>query len=100
MREKYSKEKKSRAIKYYLRGTGIRAIAECENVSPPLVLHWIKNAGKLLQSHLQDIEIPDHARDIDILEVDEMFSYVQKKLAKYTYGLLLTGAEVKLLILK
>ena len=39
-------------------------------------------------------------KQIDIIELDELFSYCQKKLTESTYGLLLIGAEVKLLILR
>ena len=99
-REKYSQEKKLRAIKYYLRGTGIRAIAEVEEVSPPLVLHWIKKAGNALQKKLMEAKIPSHARDIKILEVDELFSYCKKNSTESIFGLLLIETEIRLLMLK
>ena len=44
--------------------------------------------------------IPDDIRDIQILEVDELFTYIQKKETKPTYGLLLIGSEIKLLTLR
>ena len=43
-------------------------------------------------------KVPEKAKDVEILEVDELFSYCQKKLPECTYGLLLIGTEMKLLI--
>ena len=99
-REKHSVEKKHRAIGYYLRGTGIRAIAENEGVSPSIVLHWIRHSGRILQEKLLSAKISDNAKDIAILEVDELFSYVKKKSTKSMFGLLLIETEIKLLMLK
>ena len=44
--------------------------------------------------------VNEDIRNIEILEIDELFTYVQKKLPESTYGLLLIGTEMKLLILK
>ena len=99
-REKHSIEKKHRAIGYYLRGAGIRTIADNEGVSPAIVLHWIRKSGRILQEKLLSTKIPDKAKDIEILEVDELFSYVKKRSVKSTFGLLLIETEVKLLMLK
>ena len=81
-REKHCIEKKHRAIGYYLRGTGIRSIADNEGVSPAIVLHWIRKSGRILQEKISSAKIPDDAKDIEILEVDELFSYVKKKVNK------------------
>ena len=51
-REKHSIEKKHRAIGYYLRGTVMRAIADNEGVSPAIVLHWIRKAGRILKENI------------------------------------------------
>ena len=77
-RVKHSMEVKLRAIKYYLRGTGIRSIADVEEVSPAIVCHWIESFGKLLEKHLSETELPKEAKEIQILELDEMFSFVEK----------------------
>ena len=97
---KYSMEKKIRVLKWYLEGVGIRSIERMEGVSAALIVYWIRKMGKLLRERVESTKVPEEARDIEILELDELFTYCQKKLPKYTYGLLLIGTEMKLLISK
>lgn len=56
----------------------------------------VRNARK----RLNEAEIPKEAKKIEIIELDELFTYCQKKLTASTYGLLLIESEVKLLTLK
>ena len=98
-RVKYSMEQKLKAIKLYTDGVGLRTIERAEGISTPLLIHWIRRLGKLLKHHLLSSKIPEHAQDIAILEVDELFSFYQKKNRKLTYGLLWTETGIKLLIL-
>ncbi len=100
LRERYSNEKRLRCIKWYLEGAGIMAIERMEGVPNPLIIKWIRRFSKILRSKLNETPIPKDAKDIQILELDELFSYCQKKLTKSTYGLLLIGPEVKLLTSK
>lgn len=100
LRERYSNEKRLRCIKWYLEGAGIMSIERMEGVPNPLIIKWIRKFSKILRSKLNETPIPNDAKDIQILELDELFSYCQKKLTKSTYGLLLIGSEVKLLTLK
>ena len=76
------------------------AIERMEGVLNPLIIKWIRKFSKILRSRLNETPIPKDAKDIQILELDELFSYCQKKLTKSTYGLLLIGSEVKLLTSK
>ncbi len=99
-RQKYSFEKKLRVFRWYVDGAGISSIARNEGISTPLVIKWIRNFSKTLRRKINEIEIPEDAKKIEILEVDELFTYVQKKLIKSTYGLLLIGTEMRLLTLK
>ena len=96
----HSDEKRLKVIRAYLEGVGIRSIERLENISAPMVLHLIRNFSKKLQDKLKNQEIRKDIREIEILEVDELFSYCQKKLLKSSYGLLLIGTEMKLLISK
>jgi transposase len=100
LREKYSLEKKLRVIKWYLEGAGIMSIERMENVPNPLIIKWIRKFSKILRRRLNEAIIPQDARKIEIVELDELFSYCQKKLTKSTYGLLLIESEIKLLTLK
>ncbi len=100
LREKYSNEQRLRVIKWYLEGVGIMSIERMEKVPNPLIIKWIRKFSKILRRRLNEAEIPDDAKKIQIIELDELFSYCQKKLTKSTYGLLLIERELKLLTLK
>ena len=96
----HSLEKKVKVIRAYLEGVGIRSIGRLENISAPMIINLVKTFSKKLQERLHNQRVSEDIRNIEILEVDELFTYVQKKLPKSTYGLLLIGTEMKLLILK
>ena len=98
-REKYSIEQRLKAIKLYTEGVGLRTIERAEGISTPLLIHWIRKLGKILKAHLVSSEIPEHAKDIAILEVDELFTFYKKKSKKLMYGLLWRETGIKLLIL-
>ena len=78
-----------RVIKWYLEGVGIRSIERMEGVSAALIVYWTRKASLLLKEKIINVQVPDNIRDIEILEVDELSSYCQKKLPECTYGLLL-----------
>jgi transposase-like protein len=100
LREKYSTEKKIRVVSMYLEGMGIMSIERLEKVSNPLIIKWIRKFSNIVRQRLNEVEIPEDARKISIIELDELFSYCQKKLTKSTFGLLLIGTEIKLLTLR
>src|ERR1044071_3526217 len=97
-REKHDINKRLRVLRWYLEGAGIRSISRMEGVSAPQVIEWIRNAAKIIKDKLREVKLPEEAKEIQILEVDELFTYCQKKLTKSTYGLLLIESEIKLLI--
>ena len=100
LREKYTNEQRMRVIKWYLEGVGIMSIERMEGVPNPLIIKWIRKFAKILRTRLNEVEIPDDAKKIQIIELDELFYYCQKKLTESTYGLLLIGHELRLLTLK
>ena len=65
-----------------------------------MIINLVRTFSKKLQEKLQNQRVSEDIRNIEILEIDELFTYVQKKLPKSTYGLLLIGTEMKLLISK
>jgi transposase-like protein len=99
-RTKYSFEQKMRVLKWYLDGAGIRSISRNEGISTPLIIKWLRGFSKILRAKMSEINIPEDVKEIQILELDELFTYCQKKLPKSTYGLLLIESEIKLLTLK
>ena len=97
-REKYSLAQKMKAIKMYTDGISLRSIERAEGISTPLLIHWIRKLGKMVKQHLWNAEIPNHAKDIAILEIDELFTFYKKNPKKLMFGLLWTETGIKLLI--
>ena len=56
----------------YLEGLGFQAIGRLLNVSHTAVFGWIKKAGK-------DIELSVEDESIEVIEVDEMHTFIGKK---------------------
>lgn len=107
-RKKYSEDFKIEAIKWYLENVGIRSIARRLKISASLVSYWIKQFGQIIKDKMLNAEVPEDIKDIEILEADEIVTYIKKNLKIKkdqaetfpSYGLLLIGTEIKLLILK
>jgi len=99
-RVKYSHEQKLKVIKMYLEGIGIRSISRLEGMSPPLIVHWIRQSSELIREKLAEARAVCEKSDIQILELDELFSYVQKNETGSISGLVWTESEARWLILK
>jgi transposase-like protein len=100
LREKYSPEQRFKVLTMYLEGIGIRSIERLERIPNPLIIKWVRRSSNIVRQALNEAEVPDDIKKISILELDELFTYCQKKLTKSTFGLLLIGTEIKLLIWK
>ena len=98
-REKYDISKKVRIIKLYTEGVGIRSIERLEEVPSSLIIYWIRNFAKIIREKICSTKVPDNAKEIEILEMDELFTYYQKKTKEPMFGLLWTETGIKLLIL-
>jgi len=84
------------AIQFYLNNVGIRKIALFLKTSPVSVLRWIRNAHKILQKDLQELD-PLKTKEPDIIELDEIYTYVKKRKTEQSYGLLTLDGESVLL---
>ena len=64
----------------YMNNVGIRSIERILKVSNVLILNWIKNIGKNIERIINnnDIEKKKNKKNINILEMDELYSYVKK----------------------
>jgi hypothetical protein len=102
-REKYHETVKSAAVTMYIEGCGFRAIARILRkifsikINYQLVIYWIKKLGKTVELQANTAS---ESKSIPVLELDELFSYVQKKRTKSEYGLLLIETGCVLLHLK
>ena len=94
--KRFSKNDKYRALMMYLNNVGIRKIALFFGVSAPGVLKWIKNAHKLLQELLENFN-PLVSEQTDIIELDEIYTYINTRKKRPQYGLLILEEESVLL---
>ena len=94
-RVKYGNKEKAMAMAMYLNNMGFRAIGRVMKIPFQIIHSWIRKAGELVEKEVGD-QLQD-SREIPILEMDELYTYIQKKSGKYEYGLLLIGTEMKLL---
>jgi transposase-like protein len=110
-RVKHSSKEREIALILYLQNNSLNSIKKTinlsfdKNISINLVAHWIKSIAKKLKKDLaqENLRIQDEepAKIIEMLELDEMYSYYYdlKKNAekKLKFGLQLTEIEVQLL---
>ena len=76
---KFSAEVKAMAIDMYMNNMGIRAIGRVLKASPATVLNWIRKDHALQQQRLaRSRSRPQPAAEPDIIELDELYTCVQK----------------------
>jgi hypothetical protein len=78
-----SKLIKKQALHLYLEGLGFRSTGRFLGVSNVSVLNWIRSFGKEVQ------ELNSESQEIEMVEADEMHSYIGSKKTTVGYGLLL-----------
>jgi transposase-like protein len=81
------KSQKKQALHLYLEGLGFRSIGRLLDVSNVSVLNWIRDFGKKVQ------DLHATSQKIEMVEVDEMHSYIGSKKTTVGYGLLLIDME-------
>lgn len=87
----------ARALDMYLNNVGIRKVARFTGASPAGVLKWIRKAHRSLLDRLEHA-VSQVGEDLpDIIEMDEIYTFVQKNTAAPSYGLLIAGDRVALL---
>ena len=96
---KYSSDFKLNAIMMYINSMGIRAIARVKNVHNSVVSTWIKQMGRVIKDAFTEQVKEVQSKDISIVELDELFTYIKKKI-KRMYLVLLTETGSELLISK
>jgi len=75
---KHSQEKKDFALFLYMNSNGIRQISKIVKVAPSLVLFWIRKAHERLKELIK--RRGESNRKLDIIELDEIYTYVKKNL--------------------
>ena len=64
--------------------------------SPTTIVRWIKNAHKILMQKLKDFD-PLKTEQSDIIELDEIYTYINTRKKRPQYGLLILEEESVLL---
>jgi len=77
---KFSTQTKAMAIEMYMNSMGIRAIGRVLGASPAAVLNWIRKEHAAIQQR-QAGQGPAPGDGPDIIEMDEIYTYVQKNAA-------------------
>jgi transposase-like protein len=88
-----SNELKRNALILYLEGLGFRSIGRYLNVSHVAVFNWIKAFGEKLDEFR-------NSGEIEVVELDEMHTYIGSKKTTAGYGLLLIEMGTGLSIAK
>jgi transposase-like protein len=102
-RGKYSLDIKRAAIMLYLEGCGFRSTARILRkifsikINFQHVIYWVKKMGKIVENRAEERH---ESKDIKILELDELYTFIKKKQTKSEYGLLLTETGLIFLRLK
>ncbi len=94
-RVKYDNATRKQALAMYLNSSGLRSIGRVLGVPFQLVSKWVADAGRIVEEEILKLRM--NPRHVSILEMDELFTYVQKNSSRYAYGWLLIGTEMKLL---
>ena len=86
-RIKYHDNDRFLAITLFRKGLSLRSIAEIVGTNNVTVLNWVRNVGAYIKERIlsQPVEASD---SLDVIEIDEMWHYVQKNSANYGFGLL------------
>jgi len=61
----------------YLDNVGIRSIERFEGVPNPLIIRWIINSASII-SELSKLSSTKEIENVKILEIDELYSFIQK----------------------
>lgn len=78
---KFSTQTKAMVVEMYMNNMGIRAIGRVLGASPGAVLNWIRKDHQALQQRLA-WQQPPQAGEPDIIEMDEIYTCVQKTAAR------------------
>ena len=108
-RNKYDNKTRNLVVRMYLNNCGFRRIAEILNIPLATCFMWIKKAGRIVDEMVR--ERKEEPKDIEILEMDELFTFIKKSLEETRkqgsmrnhtpeFGLLWIGTDLKLLRLK
>jgi transposase-like protein len=83
---RFSTAVKAQALDMYLNNVGIRKIARFTGASPAGVLRWIRKAHTEVLARAATLPAVGEAAAPDIIEMDELYTIIQKKPAAPSSG--------------
>ena len=86
-REKYSVKQRLVAVTLFRKGLSLRSIDEVIGANNVIVLYWIRNIGKFIKNTVLSAAVQS-SKELEVIERDELWHYVQKNRKSYGYGLL------------
>ena len=93
---RFKEATKRMAVWMSLNGVGIRKIALLLGTSHVNVLNWLKKAHKIMLQSLANSN-SDYSEEVDVIEMDEIYTFIQKKGSESRYGLLILDGKSVLL---
>ena len=87
-RQRYQMKDRLMALTLFRKGLSLRSIAGIIGTSNVLILYWIRNIGRFVKEVILSMPMVA-SEELDVIEIDEMWHYVQKNARKYGYGLLI-----------
>ena len=85
-REKYSTKQRLAAVTLFRKGLSLRSIAEGIGANNVIVLYWIRNIGKFIKNTVLSAAVQS-SKELEVIEIDELWHYVQKNRKSCGYGL-------------
>ena len=94
--EKHSDKIKKMAVWLHLNGLGVRKTAEFLGTSHVNVINWLKKAHEITIKPLEKANA-DFSEEVDIIELDEIYTFIQKRGNECRFGLLILDGKSVLL---
>ena len=94
---KFTYQDKAKAIEMYMNKVGIRKIARFIQCSPALIIRSIKAFSKRIACQLEQAARQVKTQVPDLIEMDEIYTFVKKNVKEQSFGLLILGSKVMLL---
>lgn len=95
----YNNQIKLQAIELVTEGVSFRGIARLLKVSLSIVLKWFRNKASIIKQIVNNRSI-EEIKEVDVVEIDEMWHYTKKNEGRYGYGLLFLVPQEEYLPLK
>jgi len=94
--EKISEKTKRMAVWMTLNGVGVRKTALLLGTNHVNVLNWLKKAHEIMLKSLEKSN-SDYSEEVDIIEMDEIYTFVKKRGGESRFGLLILDGQSVLL---